>query len=111
MRSNSGGFYSALDADSVKPGTRDEHAEGAYYLWPAKEIENTLNKREWLLWQQVYNINKNGNIQSDPFGEKDKLNILYTDADAPDLTVQQQKILQVATSVSHQYVHAALATH
>ena len=28
-----GGFYSALDADSAKPESKDEKAEGAYYLW------------------------------------------------------------------------------
>ena len=78
MRHPDGAFYSALDASSEradKPGAREE---GAYYLWRANELEAVLNKDEWELVKGYFDIRDNGNIESDPRGEFEELNILYT---------------------------------
>ncbi len=72
-----GAFYSALDASSERPGQPGEHAEGAYYLWPAAELKSSLHKDEWDLIRRYFDIRDNGNIESDPRGEFERLNILY----------------------------------
>jgi hypothetical protein len=78
MRHPQGGFYSALDASSEradKPGVR---AEGVYYLWREKELEAVLSKDESELVKKYFDIRDNGNIESDPRGEFEGLNILST---------------------------------
>ena len=45
----SGGFYSALDADS-------EGAEGKYYVWTTAELQEVLTAEEWRICQAVYAI-------------------------------------------------------
>jgi uncharacterized protein YyaL (SSP411 family) len=77
MRHTQGAFYSALDASSERADKPGVHAEGAYYLWRAKEVESLLKKDEWGLLQSYFDIRKNGNIESDPRGEFERLNILY----------------------------------
>lgn len=39
-----GGFYSAEDADSKLDHDSDDHAEGAFYVWEKKEIEDVLGE-------------------------------------------------------------------
>jgi len=73
-----GAFYSALDASSERADKPGVHAEGAYYLWRANELEAVLNKDEWELVERYFDIRNNGNIESDPRGEFERLNILYT---------------------------------
>lgn len=77
MRNVDGGFYSALDASSERPDRSGVRAEGAYYLWPSKQIQALLSKAEWDLVQRYYTIADEGNIQSDPQGEFGQLNILH----------------------------------
>ncbi len=77
MRHPQGAFYSALDASSERADRPGVHAEGAYYLWRASELEVLLNKDEWELLKPYFDIRKNGNIESDPRGEFERLNILY----------------------------------
>ena len=72
-----GAFYSALDASSERPDKPGVHAEGAYYLWRAKELESLLKQDEWDLLKPYFDIRNNGNIESDPRGEFERLNILY----------------------------------
>jgi len=72
-----GAFYSALDASSERPDKPGVHAEGAYYLWRANELEFLLKKDEWELLKNYFDIRNNGNIESDPRGEFERLNILY----------------------------------
>jgi len=72
-----GAFYSALDASSERADKPGVHAEGAYYLWRAKELEALLSKDEWELVKDYFDIRDNGNIESDPRGEFERLNILY----------------------------------
>lgn len=53
----SGGFYSALDADSInEKGTLEE---GAFYVWKKDELKEILNK-DFELFSQVFNINAFG---------------------------------------------------
>uniref|UniRef100_S4RUB9 Spermatosis associated 20 n=1 Tax=Petromyzon marinus TaxID=7757 RepID=S4RUB9_PETMA len=42
LSSQSGGFYSAEDADSLAPGVSGEKREGAFYVWTAAELRTIL---------------------------------------------------------------------
>ncbi len=63
MRDKSGGFYSALDADS-------EGEEGKFYVWSKDEIEAILGAKRSEIFCRYYNVTKQGN-----FEEKNILNI------------------------------------
>ena len=52
-----GGFYSALDADSLTPDNKLE--EGAYYVWTKAELQRIL-KNDFDLFADLFNINKFG---------------------------------------------------
>lgn len=97
MTSNQGGFYSALDADSERAEIPGEHAEGAYYLWYAQELEQSLTPKQWKLVSSYYAIQPKGNISSDPGGEFGERNILYVNEAyrQKDLTrVQRDRLRQ-----------------
>ena len=67
MLDESGGFYSALDADS-------EGEEGKYYCWSKKELEKLLEKDfQWV--SDYYNVNSKG------FWEEGKYILLKTETD------------------------------
>ena len=53
----SGGFYSAIDADSLDENNKLE--EGAYYVWTKPELEIIL-KSDFNLFAKYYNINSYG---------------------------------------------------
>jgi uncharacterized protein YyaL (SSP411 family) len=53
----SGGFYSAIDADSLDENNKLE--EGAYYVWTKPELEIIL-KSDFDLFAKYYNINSYG---------------------------------------------------
>jgi uncharacterized protein len=53
MRNSSGGFYSALDADS-------EGIEGKYYIWTEDELKEILGD-DFGWFSKLYHISKNGN--------------------------------------------------
>jgi uncharacterized protein YyaL (SSP411 family) len=74
----SGGFYSAIDADSLDKNNKLE--EGAYYMWTKPELEKIL-KEDFELFSNYYNINSFGfwehnnyhlirNLTDDTFSEK-----------------------------------------
>jgi uncharacterized protein YyaL (SSP411 family) len=69
LKSEDGGFYSAIDADS-------EGVEGKFYFWDYDEIKNIIDKNDFKLFERVFNINKQGNFNPDS-GIKGNLNILY----------------------------------
>ena len=98
MQSPEGGFYSALDADSVRPDKPAEHAEGAYYLWHESELKDLLSVAEFSMVKSYFNIEENGNIFSDPQNEFTDLNILYIDDEyrTRSLTGQKNDLLQSA---------------
>jgi uncharacterized protein YyaL (SSP411 family) len=70
MMDNSGGFYSAYDADS-------EGEEGKYYVWTKKEILNLLGKDGKLI-SDYYTITENGNWEHEK-------NILFLTDDVNEL--------------------------
>ena len=79
MRAPEGGFYSALDADSlIEPG-KLEHGEGAFYVWEAKEIEPVLGPDTAAVFDYRYGVERNGNVpaEQDFQGEFKKKNILF----------------------------------
>jgi uncharacterized protein YyaL (SSP411 family) len=79
MQQTHGGFASAEDADSpIAPGS-PENAEGAFYLWTNKEIENVLGKREAAVFAYAYGVEADGNVpaQQDVRGELNGKNVLY----------------------------------
>lgn len=77
MRSPEGGFYSAEDADSTVPGTQDEHAEGAFYVWTESELREALDPEEYDLAKKEFGVTKEGNAAGDPQGELDQKNVLH----------------------------------
>src|SRR2546427_5681207 len=79
MRAPEGGFYSALDADSlIEPG-KPKHGEGAFYVWEAKEIEPVLGPDTAAVFDYRYGVEPNGNVpaEQDFQGEFKKKNILF----------------------------------
>ena len=88
MTDAQGGFYSAEDADSLIPGSK-EKGEGAYYVWRKEEIDEVLGTDAELL-NKVYGVEPEGNSPegSDPHGELQGLNTLirrYSDEGAAEL--------------------------
>ena len=54
MTSTDGGFFSAEDADS-------QGEEGLFYLWTSSELDKLLGESDSQLFQQIMNIESNGN--------------------------------------------------
>jgi uncharacterized protein YyaL (SSP411 family) len=75
MTAESGGFYSAVSADS-------EGEEGRYYLWSAAEVRKVLEKKEAAEAGRVFHINEDGNYVDPVTGQKTGRNILYTAEDS-----------------------------
>ena len=81
LTDESGGFYSAEDADSVPP----EHAgetgarktEGAFYIWPLDEVRQVLGD-DARAFELRYGLLPNGNAPFDPHNEFTGKNLLYT---------------------------------
>ncbi len=71
-----GGFYSAEDADSPRPGRPEEHAEGAFYVWEHREIGELLGEERAKLFSLVYDVQPHGNVRNDPHGEFTGRNVL-----------------------------------
>lgn len=57
LHDESGGFYSALDADSINPKGKLE--EGAFYIWEKQELMDLL-KDDFSLFAKVFNVNEFG---------------------------------------------------
>lgn len=74
MKSPSGGYFSAVDADS-------EGIEGKYYTWTTAELKQILTPEEYELMLQVFDIRDEGNWE-DPFhpGNESK-NIVWVNSD------------------------------
>jgi len=78
MKSLTGGFYSAEDADS-------EGEEGKYYLWRHDEIERILEPSEAELAIRVFQVKKAGNFVDPLAGGKTGHNILYLEKPTAEL--------------------------
>ncbi len=77
-----GGFYSAEDADSLPSGknsnsTDKKKAEGAFYVWEQKEIEDLLGEGPGEIFSYRYGVKPEGNAEIDPFNEFKGKNILF----------------------------------
>jgi len=73
-----GGFFSAADAESLVAHGSSIHAEGAFYLWTAAEIDGALDPEEARIFNLHYGVQSAGNVPdvSDPHGEFRGRNIL-----------------------------------
>ena len=60
----SGGFYAALDADSIN--TEGKLEEGAFYVWTIDELKSLLNK-DFDLFSQVFNCNDFGHWEHENY--------------------------------------------
>jgi hypothetical protein len=77
-----GGFYSAEDADSLPSGknledTDKKKAEGAFYVWEQKEIEDLLGDGPGEIFSYRFGVKPEGNAEIDPFNEFRGKNILF----------------------------------
>ncbi len=81
MHSETGGFFSAEDADS-------ESIEGKFYLWSEQEIREALNEEEADLWIKAYGIEPDGNYAESGPHQSNFKNILYLKKSLPDLSVE-----------------------
>lgn len=70
MTDETGGFYSAEDADS-------EGEEGKFYLWTEQEIRQVLSQDEADLIKKFFNVDEEGNFTDPATGKKNGKNILY----------------------------------
>src|SRR6187401_3573205 len=88
MTDANGGFYSAEDADSVAPETAQgqsaHKAEGAFYLWTAREVDELLGEDAALV-RARFGIEPHGNAPSDPQQEFTGKNILYASRSLKEL--------------------------
>jgi uncharacterized protein YyaL (SSP411 family) len=73
LTSPGGGFYSAEDADSDT--AEGGHAEGAFYVWTQKEIEDLLGA-DAAFFCAHYDVKPDGNVAHDPHGEFTGKNVL-----------------------------------
>jgi uncharacterized protein YyaL (SSP411 family) len=81
MTSPEGGFYSAEDADSLASCGSREKQEGAFYLWRANEIRESLeDDKLTAIICFIYGIRAEGNALNDPHGEFTGRNILIQQA-------------------------------
>jgi len=64
MTTEDGGFYSALDADSLTATGSLE--EGAYYVWTKEELQTIIGE-DFHLFKEYYNINSYGKWEKDNY--------------------------------------------
>lgn len=70
MTNKSGGFYSAVDADS-------EGEEGKFYIWTINELESVLRPEEFNFLNEYFLLEKEGNFFDEATQEKNDHNIFY----------------------------------
>lgn len=91
MTSTEGGFYSAEDADS-------EGVEGKFYLWTTAEIKNIFGQEAYAVLKKTYNLEKDGNFQSQEADQTQGSNILHLENSttelAAELGISEKKLLQ-----------------
>jgi uncharacterized protein YyaL (SSP411 family) len=77
LTSKEGGFFSAEDADSLIKQGKPEHAEGAFYVWTEKQIDDSLGANADV-FKFHYGVQSHGNAPegSDPQDEFRGKNIL-----------------------------------
>jgi uncharacterized protein YyaL (SSP411 family) len=97
MTDETGGFYSAEDADSVPPehaGDLDAHrAEGAFYLWRAEEVDRLLGEESGIV-KRRFGIDADGNAPLDPQQEFAGKNLLYVAKPVSDLAAESGRSVE-----------------
>ncbi|MEU2869379.1 thioredoxin domain-containing protein [Streptomyces olivoreticuli] len=63
MRTEQGGFASALDADSAVADGSGEHAEGAFYVWTPEQLREVLGEEEALLAAAHFGVTEEGTFE------------------------------------------------
>eukprot|EP00210_Caulerpa_lentillifera_P005905 g5646.t1 len=88
-----GGVYSAEDADSLDNST-GKKLEGAFYVWTANELRSVLDRVEYDVFSNYYQVKDEGNCtmseRSDPHGEFLGKNCLFAAPDALKKMVENQ---------------------
>jgi uncharacterized protein YyaL (SSP411 family) len=96
LTSEEGGFFSAEDADSSTGG--DAHAEGAFYVWTAAEIDRILggSSLKGRIFSGVYGVQPFGNVpeSGDPRGELKDQNVLFRALSDPQAAERFQTPVQ-----------------
>ena len=93
LTSPDGGFYSAEDADSLAPDAAEKQ-EGAFYVWPAAEIDRRLGEDAPIV-RRRFGILDGGNAPSDPMGEFRGKNLLYVAESIEDIGVRTGRGVEV----------------
>ncbi|MYT68788.1 MULTISPECIES: thioredoxin domain-containing protein [unclassified Streptomyces] len=62
LRTNEGGFASALDADSEDPAT-GKHVEGAYYVWTPAQLTEVLGEEDGRLAARYFGVTEEGTFE------------------------------------------------
>lgn len=62
LHSETGGFFSAEDADSFYRPADKEKREGAFYVWTLKEFQTILGERDADILARYYNVKDEGNV-------------------------------------------------
>ncbi|KAF1970184.1 hypothetical protein BU23DRAFT_557074 [Bimuria novae-zelandiae CBS 107.79] len=62
MIADTGGFFSAEDADSLYRASDREKREGAFYVWTYIEFQNVLGDRDADILARHYNVQDEGNV-------------------------------------------------
>lgn len=83
LRHEQGGFFCAQDADSAVPGTEDEHAEGAFYVFTSAEFDQILAEKAEQ-GRKLFGVRTGGNVEHDPSGELLGKNVLFLAAAEDD---------------------------
>jgi uncharacterized protein len=104
---DTGGFYSAEDADSLVAEGGEAKAEGAFYVWTDTELRARLGD-DYALFADHYGVRPSGNA-SDPHGELLGKNVLHR-ARGLDKAAQIHKLEpdEVRTRLDH--CHRTLLT-
>lgn len=65
MRDPGGAFHSAEDADSLLVAGRPEHAEGAFYVWTTRQLNDAVGDDDAALLTAHFGIGPDGNVPAD----------------------------------------------
>ncbi|MEM0155929.1 MAG: thioredoxin domain-containing protein [Thermoplasmataceae archaeon] len=82
LHSKSGGFYSAIDADS-------EGVEGKYYTWTLGEILKFLGDEDGRYYARLFNANSEGNFHDEATGRHTGRNVLYLDKELAEISEEE----------------------
>jgi uncharacterized protein YyaL (SSP411 family) len=63
LRTNEGGFASALDADSDDGTGTGRHVEGAYYVWTPEQLTEILGEQDGELAAQYFGVTDDGTFE------------------------------------------------